>query len=562
MKRTRILLLLGLLCGLALGTIAQIAPPDTGKLNWGFFEIVTSEITKSGVGKAAVVRALLTTRLPVTDVHLGLLRDLGYTVLGCFGRMVEVEAPADLYVDAERGLGVLDFVLNADFPPAAQANELPSLMESLPVIGASEAWALGYEGQGAKIAVIEWGYAPFDELDASATASYVVAPDGGIGTYTSREGVAASTVHGTSCALIAANVAPEAELYLLSFPSDQGNQQDLMGWLACLAFAVEDLAVDAVTTQIWFDLPTCHADGTGVLLEAIDQILEGTKTVLVIAAGNWAAGSGSGRAFFSGSFVDADNDGRHDFDADAADPLNRNDLRFSGQAGDTVLVMLEWDDWASDVKTADLDLLVYYTAYDQLPLRVQRTRQSDRSMPPYERLEVTLPYTGQYSVVLEDRAAKWHGGSSAGVHFHLYFLNGDSAFAALEHHSSAGSVREIATSRNPQVVAVGAVAVEEPTSVRPYSSRGPTWDGRCKPDLYGPDGILGTMYSSPFHGTSAAAPHIAGAIAVLRSIDATLSPGRILEALGGSAGCPALDGSESEIRAIDLRRAIQYVLPE
>ena len=561
MKRVRVPLASALLCAFAWAAAGEIQPPDTGKLAWGLFETVSSEITRAGTGQPARLTALLTTRRPVEEADLALLRGLGYSVLGSFGRMIEVEAPADLYVDVETGLGSLDLVLSADFPPTAQTNDFPVPLDSVPVIGAEGAWNLGYGGQGTRIAVIERGYTDHPALDALDPAFYVVSPGSGIGTYEHHEGIAALSAHGTSCALIAGGVAPEAELYLLSFASGDRSELDLMDWLACLAFAVQELAVDVVTTQIWFDYPTCHADGTGVLTEAVEEILAGTGTSLVTAAGNWAAGSGSSRSFHAGFFADEDDDSCHDFDSGAEDLLNRNDLRFRGQAGDRVLLMLEWDDWGSEQKTTDIDLLLYFTAYDQHPVGVSRTRQAGRTGAPSETLEITLPYDGEYSIVLEDRAAKWHGLSSEGVHFHLYLINATRLFSALEHHSTAGSVREIATSRSPQVVSVGAVAVDDPTSLRTFSSRGPTWDGRCKPDLYAPDGIGGTLYES-FFGTSAAAPHVAGAIAVLRSVNPALSPADAVSTLRASAGCLSSDGCGCWSEAISIERAVEALLGE
>ena len=558
-RRRGCLLFAVLLGAIALGAVGEIEPPDTGKLAWGLFETVSSEITRAGTQEPARLTALLTTRRPVEEADLALLRTLGYTVLGSFGRMIEVEAPADLYVETEAGLDSLDFVLSADFPPTAQTNDSPVPLDSAPVIEAEGAWNLGYRGEGTRIAVIERGYTEHPALDALAPTCYVVSPGSGIGTYEHREGVAAPSPHGTSCALIAGGVAPDAELYLLSFASGDRSELDLMDWLACLAFAVEELAVDVVTTQIWFDYPTCHADGTGVLAEAVDEILAGTGASLVVAAGNWADGSGSSRSFHAGFFGDEDGDSCHDFDPGFEDPGNRNDLRFRGHAGDTVLLMLEWDDWEAEEKTADLDLLLYFTSYDRYPVGVSRTRQAGRTGAPSETLEITLPYDGEYSIVLEDRAAKWHEGSSSGVHFHLYLVNGTHPFLSLEHHSAAGSLREIATSRSRQVVSVGAVAVDDPTSLRTFSSRGPTWDGRCKPDLYAPDGIGGTLYES-FFGTSASAPHVAGAIAVLRSVDSGLSPIDAVSALRASAGCLSSDGCGCWSEAISVERAVEILL--
>jgi hypothetical protein len=51
-----------------------------------------------------------------------------------------------------------------------------------------------------------------------------------------------------------------------------------------------------------------------------------------------------------------------------------------------------------------------------------------------------------------------------------------------------------------------------------FSSRGPTLDGRTKPDITGIDGVSVTgagSFENPFFGTSAAAPHIAGIAALL-----------------------------------------------
>ena len=67
-----------------------------------------------------------------------------------------------------------------------------------------------------------------------------------------------------------------------------------------------------------------------------------------------------------------------------------------------------------------------------------------------------------------------------------------------------------------RVIAVGAAHWSNDMP-QPFSSRGPTKDGRMKPDMAGPDGVS-TVSFGPlgFFGTSAAAPHVVGAVALLR----------------------------------------------
>ncbi|MFQ5878641.1 MAG: S8 family serine peptidase [Dehalococcoidia bacterium] len=81
--------------------------------------------------------------------------------------------------------------------------------------------------------------------------------------------------------------------------------------------------------------------------------------------------------------------------------------------------------------------------------------------------------------------------------------------------SPAGSLRQPAD--NPNVLAVGAVNHALPNLVEPFSSQGPTDDGRKKPDLVAADGVsTNTSGSAPlfgFFGTFASAPHVAGAAA-------------------------------------------------
>ncbi|NIM61141.1 MAG: S8 family serine peptidase, partial [Acidobacteria bacterium] len=76
------------------------------------------------------------------------------------------------------------------------------------------------------------------------------------------------------------------------------------------------------------------------------------------------------------------------------------------------------------------------------------------------------------------------------------------------------------------VISVGAVPFDAPDEIEYFSSRGPTEDGRMKPDFVAPDGACvtgaggfgqGSCQGSGarFYGTSAAAPHAAAVAALL-----------------------------------------------
>jgi hypothetical protein len=96
---------------------------------------------------------------------------------------------------------------------------------------------------------------------------------------------------------------------------------------------------------------------------------------------------------------------------------------------------------------------------------------------------------------------------------------------------------------------VGAVNWRD-NHLEPFSSQGPTADGRLKPDLAGPDGVSNAVYAPQgFYGTSAATPHIAGAAALVWSAYPQATAEEIRDFLINNAVDLGTTGPDSETGA-------------
>lgn len=555
MKGVQRLLLLWILIGVAHPVLAQMPPPPSGKLAWDLFqEALAGQHTRAQGEEPPTLTALLTSSQLVAESDLGSLNRLGYTVLGSYGRLVLVEALADLYVHPTRGIDVLDFVASASLAPLQLDSSTQSIGMAAGAIHADAAWAQGYRGHGQRVAVVDSGFDPeLPELSPMAATYYLVTPSPlRPDAYSVLEGqIGEVSFHGSVCALIVGSVAPDAEILLISYK--QGTS--LVGWLCALDFAVTGVGAAVVTTSVEFSRPTCHADGTGPLNEAVSSILEHSEAVLVVSSGNWAAGSGSDRWFYRSRFSDVDGDYRHDF-ARATDMEHKNMLWFEASRGTVITVVLEWDDWGTQAVSSDLDLYLYDADYGDL-LAQSRASQYGRTSSPYEHVRGRLPYTGRYALVVEDAAARWHGGSSALVAFHLNVHSSSGTFRMVDQHTVCGSIREIATSSEAAVIVVGAVDPES-SILREYSSRGPISAGENRPLFLAPDGSMGTAYPV-FHGTSASAPVVAGALALMRSACPLMRRSELLRVLRDS-GIWMDDDCGNPVQGVDTAVIIRKLL--
>ncbi|HXM76019.1 MAG TPA: S8 family serine peptidase, partial [Thermoanaerobaculia bacterium] len=266
-------------------------------------------------------------------------------------------------------------------------------------------------------------------------------------------------------------------------------------------------------------------DGTGLpdSPEGIVAAARAAGILWVNAAGNRA------QQHWSGPFMDANGNGWNDF--------------APGDEGNTVVIpaggymcaALKWNDWP--VSSEDYDL--YLTKSPGDTVVASSTARQSGVQPPTE-LACRVNASGAPETLgIGIRAYRTTGKP---VRFDLFVYPGPN----LEYQTPDGSVTEPGTS--PAALTVGAACWTG--GLEPYSSRGPTIDGRVKPDLVGPDSVSSFTFgpfqgcASGFAGTSAAAPHVAAAAALVKQANPAFGPDELqayLESHAVDLGIPGKD---------------------
>jgi hypothetical protein len=401
----------------------------------------------------------------------------GIEIEASAGNLVQVMVPPALLDALGRLPGV--HLVRAPFPHAAEA----ITGQGVSTIGATAWHAAGLTGSGVKVAIVDLGFAGLAAAKATGDLPASVATVDYCGGQLST-----ATEHGTGVAEIVHEVAPGAQLTLICVATEVGLAQ-------ALAYAKSNGITVINHSVSWYN--TSRGDGSGGpgSPDAIAADARASGIVWVNAAGNDA------RDHWSGTFAD-NGSGWHLF----APGNTGNGFRLA--TGDSACAFLKWDDWPGSAQDFDLAIL------DALgnDLADSRGPQSG-SEAPTEAVCYANPGVAAVFYVAINRYA-----GTATPRFDLFVTGADE----IQYPVAAGSVTEPGSS--PAVLAAGAVCWAA-TTIEPYSSRGPTIDGRVKPDLSGPDQVSGTTYGaftncsvlSGFAGTSAASPHLAGAAALARA---------------------------------------------
>ncbi|MFN2562226.1 MAG: S8 family serine peptidase [Jatrophihabitans sp.] len=381
----------------------------------------------------------------------------------------------------------------------------------------------GDTGSGVAIAIIDGG---FQGLAAAVTAGDLPAGLTITGDHCADSSLSS---HGTAVAEIVHQMAPDATLHLYCVDDSVGVNQVVTDELA---LPVHD---SIVSCSLGFP-GDGRGDGTGASGSVAAAVRKARQAGIlwVEAAGNSASDH------WGGTLADADADGLVDLDgsADEVDGVLVAGTNLAGPSGGQADLHVQWDQWPASSAPLSIAAFPFQctdaacdAGYD-LPTVV-----IDQPAGAAPWLEIPVSNTAAFDQ--EWDVAVFVDPGFPKVRYDLTYLGDVSPSYLSGQNPARAASRSIASpADSPYALAVGAADVGldgfPAGSLEPFSSQGPTIDGRAKPDITGWDGVSSPVYGVPspgggdgFFGTSAAAPHVVGAAALVAGANPNLDAAQI-----------------------------------
>lgn len=432
---------------------------------------------------------------PGTSVDETSLYNLGAKIIKQAGNVTRAEVPIDMLTAIADTVKGISFIKTPD-------KLIPVAVESEGV-GLTGASSYGYTGSGVNVAVIDVG---FDNLSSAISngdlPNNVIKIDCTGASCVSANFSSETEEHGTAVAEIVYDMAPGANLYLIkvAYTLDLWDAKNYS-----INHGIKIINHSLVVLNSNFYDGECY--NSNAVCSANDAYANGI--LWVNAVGNEAT------RHYEATFTDSDNDKWHNVSG------SDETINITASAGQTIEVYLTWDAWPTTGQ--DYDLYLLDSSLDPLnPVAVSTTRQTG-SQEPTEYISYSVPSNGSYYLSI------YQYSTTSNHRLEVYSVHHDLTPAV-------ASSSLLSPADADGAMAVGAIDYSDWTTgpQETSSSRGPTNDGRIKPDICGPDNVSNFIYGH-FAGTSAASPHVAGAAALLLSRYPTYSVSQLWGCLTASA---------------------------
>ena len=379
----------------------------------------------------------------------------------------------------------ISFVKRLEPPSYATTMAGSVTTEGDSILNADQLRALGFDGTGIRVGVIS------DGVDNLTVAQGL----GDLPATVTIQTHMGSGDEGTAMLEIVHDLAPGAEL---GFCSGMTTLQ----MLDCVDDLTNVFGADIIVDDLGFFNMPFFEDGPIAL--AVESVVS-SGVFYTSSAGNQA------QEHYQGSYVDSgEDDHSHEIS------LDNNVFEVTGAA---VTVILQWSNLGG-ASSDDYDLCL--ESEDATTCALSNEIQDGDDLP-YEARVLTCP-------------------GPAGCNVQVRLISGNAQTLELFVLDGTLDINDRVTADSifghaavPGVFAAAAVDQATPNAIEVFSSRGPSTiqfpaaETREKPDVTATDGVSVTGaggFPSPFYGTSASAPHVAGVAALLMSGGRTASAAR------------------------------------